>query len=104
MCTKIDDINWRRSPLNSVICSQLCSLTIVSLKKLFNVFFFIVSSDLDLEFNHYFAFEEASWWPYVVNVNVNNTPMTIEGGVCKTFCLWTCILDVVCFEKWVFVY
>ena len=66
--------------------------------------FFIVSSDLDLEFKHYLGSEEKPWWPFGVNVNVNNTPMTIEGGVCKTFCLWTCNLDLVCFEKRVFVY
>ena len=28
-----------------------------------------------------------------MNVNVNNTPMTIDL-VCKTFCLWTCNFDL----------
>ena len=66
--------------------------------------FFIVSSDLDLEFNCcLFMNGERTWWQSGVKVNVNNTPMTIDW-VCKTFCLWTCNLDLVCFEKRVFVY
>ena len=65
--------------------------------------FFVVSSDLDLEFKAYYKSEEFFFWPDGLNVDVNNTPMTYET-VCKIFCLWTCILDLVCFEKWVFVY
>ena len=65
--------------------------------------FFVVSSDLDLELKSYYSYEEASWWEPGVNVHVNNTPITIDE-VCKIFCLWTCILDVVCFEKRVFLY
>ena len=66
--------------------------------------FFIASSDHDLEFKCYIdTNEEKTWWPFGVEVNVNSTRVTI-GPVCKTFCLWTCNLDLVCFEKKVFVY
>ena len=66
--------------------------------------FFVVSSDLDLELKcSLFAYEGISW-PPGLNVHVNNTPMTIDG-VCKIFCLWTCILDLVClFREVGFVY
>ena len=64
------------------------------------IIFFIVSSDLELQFKSYLNDEEnlQARWPYGLKVNVNKTHMTIEK-VCKTFCLWTCDLDLVCFER-----
>ena len=65
--------------------------------------FFVVSPDLDLVLKSYYKSEEYTFWLRGLKVDMNNTPMTIDE-VCKIFCLCTCILDVVCSEKWVFVY
>ena len=57
------------------------------------IFFFLLRSDLELQFKcyHHEEKQQHTNWPASVSVSVNATPLTIER-VCDVICLCVCVI------------